>query len=70
MPAVREPGDEAPETLEIVEVRPGVTLQLNAADRKAWEEHNATETSAPLVTESAPDADEATVTAVPKPRKK
>ena len=34
MPAVREPGD-APEGLEIVEVRPGVRLKLNAADKKA-----------------------------------
>lgn len=34
MPPVREPGD-APEGLEIVEVRPGVRLKLNAADKKA-----------------------------------
>lgn len=36
MPAVREGGDEAPEKLERVEVRPGVFLKLNAADRKVY----------------------------------
>ena len=40
MPAVREPSD-GPEPLEIVEVRPGVRLKLNAADKKAWQEHEA-----------------------------
>lgn len=37
MPAVRESSDETPETLEIVEVRPGVRLKLNAADRAAMQ---------------------------------
>lgn len=36
MPSVREEDtNEVPEKLEVVEVRPGVRLKLNAADRKA-----------------------------------
>jgi hypothetical protein len=37
VPSVREPGDN-PQPLEVVEVRPGVFLKLNAADRKAHEQ--------------------------------
>jgi hypothetical protein len=41
MPVVREDTADAPEKLEIVEIRPGVRLKLNAADRKAIAKHQA-----------------------------
>lgn len=98
MPAVRESSDETPEALEVVEVRPGVRLKLNAADKKAYltTESDAAEarrrwnlvnaqvadkpaketviagpaTDGPIDHPEPTDADEATVTAAPKPRKK
>ena len=100
MPAVREPGDN-PAGLEVVEIRPGVRLKLNSADRAAYLKHEAdaaerqrawnlinagtedqpakekkvagpsqdgpVDDAAP-VADAAPDAEEATVTAAPKPR--
>lgn len=54
MPAVRESDvTEEPEVLEIVEVRPGVRLKLNKADRKAWEDHNAAAQKAQSAFEAA-----------------
>lgn len=61
MPSVREPGDDTPEILEVVEVRPGVTLQLNAADRKAWQA-----AATPMADVSVDD--DPAVIAAPKPR--
>lgn len=97
MPAVREPSD-GPTPLEVVEVRPGVRLKLNATDKKAvlaaqsaaaeqqraWNLVNAgvtdktakeTPIAGPAVDgppddaePATADAEEATVTAAPKPR--
>ena len=41
MPAVRESSGETPEPLQVVEIRPGVWLKLNAADRAMYETHTA-----------------------------
>lgn len=36
VPAVPNPSEDQPVTLEVVEVRPGVFLKLHARDKAAW----------------------------------
>lgn len=84
MPAVREPSGDKAQALDVVEVRPGVRLKLNATDkaaflasqtaeaetRRQWNLVNAGVTDKPAAVDAAPADDTDVADATPKGRAK